>query len=331
MTLQQDETGVGPSMDDAQAATQKQPPKRSRLRRIAIGASLALGLLVVTVIGLAIAQYMIQSRAATQGGDVKGLEVAIATNQKSKEIEVPEEPRHPIEPAIERAKECLQHSHRHISDYTAIATMRQRQEDGTLASEVTFLKVRDRKLDEEGSLVVPFAVYMKYLEPKLKAGREVIWVEGANDGKLIGHEPGLLNFTRYHLPPDGFLAMAGQRYPIWEIGLEKMIEKSIVHGEEERKDEQCEVEFIKGTVDGHSCTIHQIMHSEKKPQDTFYMAQMFIDDERHIPLRYVCYLWPEAEGEDPPVDEEYNYQDVKLNVGLTDVDFDPDNPEYNYP
>jgi len=45
----------------------------------------------------------------------------------------------------------------------------------------------------------------------------------------------------------------------------------------------------------------------------------------------VAYLWPEAEGEDPPVDEECNYQDVKLNVGLTDMDFDPDNPEYDYP
>jgi len=29
--------------------------------------------------------------------------------------------------------------------------------------------------------------------------------------------------------------------------------------------------------------------------------------------------------------EEYIYQDVKLNPGLEDSAFDPDNPEYNYP
>jgi hypothetical protein len=158
----------------------------------------------------------------------------------------------------------------------------------------------------------------------------VIWIEGANDGKLVGHEPGLFNFARYQLPPDGLIAMVGQRYPIWEIGLEKLVE-SIVLGGEERKQERCDVEFLEGTVDGHSCTISQVTHLEKKPQHTVYMAQLFIDDERKIPLRYVAYLWPEAEGEDPPMDQECTYQDVKLNLGLTDMDFDPDNPDYNYP
>jgi hypothetical protein len=317
-------------MDDAKPTTQKPPPKRSWLRRIAIGASLVLGLLVVTGVGLAIAQYVIQSRAATQGGDVKGPEVAIPTNPKSNEIEVPEETRRPIELALDRAKQCLQHSQRHINDYTAIATVRQRQKDGTLTDEMMFLKVRNRRLDKDGNLAVPFAIYMKFLKPKQKAGREVIWIEGANDGKLVGHEPGLLNLTRYHLPPDGLLAMAGQRYPIWEIGLERLVE-SIVREGEERKHERGDVEFFKGTVDGHSCTISQIIHHEKNAEYPLYMAQLFIDDERSIPLRYVAHLWPEAEGEDPPLDEEYTYQDVKLNVGLTDMDFDPDNPEYNYP
>jgi len=209
--------------------------------------------------------------------------------------------------------------------------MRQRQEDGTLTNEVMFLKVRNRKFDEDGNLAVPFAVYMKYLQPTLKAGREVIWIEGANDGKLVGHEPGLLNLSRYNLPPDGLLAMAGQRYPITEIGLEKLIEKLAASGVEEQKHEQYDVEFINGTVDGHSCTIIQIARARKESHSTFYMGQMFIDDERNIPLRYVAYLWPEAAGEDPPLDEEYDYQDVKLNVGLTDMDFDPDNPEYDYP
>jgi len=125
--------------------------------------------------------------------------------------------------------------------------------------------------------------------------------------------------------------MAGQRYSICEIGLERLVEQSVVSLGEERKHKQCDVEFIKGAVDGHSCTIYQIRLRERRPQHTFHMAQMFIDDERNIPLRYVAYLWPEADGEDLPLDEEYTYQDVKLNVGLTDMDFDPDNSEYNFP
>ncbi len=334
MTLRADDTNPGLSTDDAKPAAQKQPsqrPRRSRFRRIAVAVSLALGLLAVIAVGLGIAQYVIQSRTARQGDQVKGPEVVVPSKQKGDEIEAPEKTRDPIELGLDRMRGALQHSQEHIRDYTAIVTLRQRQEDGTLTDEAMFLKVRNRKLDADGNLAVPFAVYMKYLAPQMKAGREVIWIEGENDGKLIGHEPGLLNVTRYHLPPDGLLAMAGQRYPVWDIGLERLIEKSVDHGAEEWKREQCEVEFIEAIVDGHSCTITQITHSTREPHNPFYMAQMFIDDKRKIPLRYVAHLWREAEGEDPPLDEEYNYQEVKLNVGLTDMDFDPDNPEYNYP
>ena len=31
------------------------------------------------------------------------------------------------------------------------------------------------------------------------------------------------------------------------------------------------------------------------------------------------------------LEEEYTSLDRKLNVGLTDMDFNPDNPEYKYP
>lgn len=33
----------------------------------------------------------------------------------------------------------------------------------------------------------------------------------------------------------------------------------------------------------------------------------------------------------PVLEEEYTYMDVKLNVGLTDEDFDPDNKTYQFP
>ena len=35
--------------------------------------------------------------------------------------------------------------------------------------------------------------------------------------------------------------------------------------------------------------------------------------------------WPETPGGEPPLEEEYTYLDVELNVGLKDSDFDPDN------
>ena len=38
---------------------------------------------------------------------------------------------------------------------------------------------------------------------------------------------------------------------------------------------------------------------------------------------------PNLDGE-PVLEEEYTYTDVRVNVGLTDLEFDPDNPEYDF-
>jgi hypothetical protein len=55
-----------------------------------------------------------------------------------------------------------------------------------------------------------------------------------------------------------------------------------------------------------------------------------MDDEWKIPVRYAAYAWPKTAGVDPEVIEEYTYQKIKINVGLTDKDFDVANSEYNF-
>ena len=61
------------------------------------------------------------------------------------------------------------------------------------------------------------------------------------------------------------------------------------------------------------------------------LAEVVIDRKRSLLLMYRSFGWPENEGEDPPLLESYAYHDVVLNVGLTDEDFSPDNPDYKYP
>ena len=62
----------------------------------------------------------------------------------------------------------------------------------------------------------------------------------------------------------------------------------------------------------------------------FYQAQVFIDDQLSLPIRYIAYDWPKRAGAPLEVIEEYNYLDLKVNVGLTDADFDPYNADYNF-
>ena len=51
----------------------------------------------------------------------------------------------------------------------------------------------------------------------------------------------------------------------------------------------------------------------------------------NVPIRYAAYSWPKDPGGKPVLEEEYTYLDVKLNVGLGEIDFDPDNPGYDFP
>ena len=75
----------------------------------------------------------------------------------------------------------------------------------------------------------------------------------------------------------------------------------------------------------------QIMHPVKRPYFEFYRAEIFIDRELNVPIRYAAWTWPPTGTDTPVLEEEYNYRDIRLNVGLTDRDFDPDNPTYNFP
>jgi hypothetical protein len=193
-------------------------------------------------------------------------------------------------------------------------------------------KIRNRKV-VDGRVVVPFAVYMKFLKPSEMAGRECIWIEGANEGKLWAHEtPGLKNIFTARLDPTGWMAMQGNRYPITEAGVETLTARLVEKGERDRHRGECEVKFFKGAkINGRMCTLLQVTHPVKRPYFDFYQAEIFVDDEMQIPVRYAAFLWPETPGGERVLEEEYTYFNVKTNVGLTDADFDWRNQAYQFP
>jgi len=78
------------------------------------------------------------------------------------------------------------------------------------------------------------------------------------------------------------------------------------------------------------CTVLEVTQPNRHPQLEFHQAQVFIDDTLNLPIRYISYDWPAKQGAPLEVIEEYNYVDLKINVGLTDADFDPRSPQYNF-
>jgi len=237
---------------------------------------------------------------------------------------------HPLDRALEIAESGLANIRGNIRDYTAIMVKRERVNGELLDPE--FMSVKVRNSHSSAGKEVPFSIYMKFLKPRAVKGREVIWVKGRNEGKIIAHDAGAIRgLITVHLEPTGSFAMAGNRHPIYEAGIENLVKKLIEKGTRDRSAGPCKVRYVNNTkINKRSCTMIQVTHAEKKAPYEFHKAQIFIDDELQIPVRYASYLWPSSPGEKPPLLEEYTYVNVELNVGLTDRDFDPQNAAYDY-
>lgn len=238
----------------------------------------------------------------------------------------------PLDTAMQIARDGLSQCRAQINDYTAMLVKRERV-DGVLGEhDFIFVKVRNRKI-VDGQLVQPLSVYLTYLKPTAVKGREVIYVEGQNDGNMIAHEGGFKGrfLPTMPLPPTGMLAMRGQRYPITEIGIENLIVKLIERGETARRYPDVTCAFRKNAkVKDRVCTVLEVTQPNRHPELDFYQAQVFIDDTYNLPIRYISFDWPTKQGDPLSVIEEYNYLDLKVNVGLGDADFDPKNPQYNF-
>src|SRR5271157_183147 len=118
-----------------------------------------------------------------------------------------------LEEVLVTAHQALDEIEHKVHDYSTVIVKQERIGD-QLIQTVMFAKIREK----------PLSVYLYFLDRsdnKGVKGREVIYVQGRNDDKMIVHTPGWQDATlgKRTLPPKGFLGMLGERYPITEIGL----------------------------------------------------------------------------------------------------------------
>jgi hypothetical protein len=245
---------------------------------------------------------------------------------------------HELDPILEIARKALQNHLEKHQDYTAVLVKRENV-GGKLTPECKMaMKLKYGVPNQETGPERPVSVYLKSLEPKSQAGREVIWVQGRNDNKLTAHEAGLLGMVSVDLKPESRLAMIGNRYPITEIGIEKLLRKLIERGERDRNSGPATVRTTENTeMNGRQCCLMEIVHESptavldgKTVEFEFHLAQIYIDQEQRIPLKYASFGWPKKPDGAPELLEEYSYVDLKFNVGLTEKDFDSKNPAYRF-
>jgi len=198
--------------------------------------------------------------------------------------------------------------------YTAIFHKQEVVNNKTLARETILLKFRK-----------PFKVYMKWIKEPFK-GREILYVDGWNNNRLKAHESGVIGLLTVNLDPKGSLAMKGNRHPVTDLGLANVtrkigfnLRKGVKNGEFDLK------ELGDETVYGRKTTKLEAIYPKDKSKGYYcYRAVLNLDCEYKVPIKIQIFDWNDR------LVESYGYENLKFDVGLTDADFDPDNPDYRF-
>jgi hypothetical protein len=229
----------------------------------------------------------------------------------------------PLAKALALAQDSLDALNQ-IKDYTCIFVKRERVGGELLPQERLEMKLRHH----------PISVYMRFLEPESSAGQEAIYVEGQNDGKLIGHTTGLKGRVVGSVPldPTGYLAMMNNRYPITNAGMKNLATLLLKLGKRSDLLKNCRVKFVEDQkVDERPCLLIEIDNPRTPGEFKLATARIWLDREWNVPVRFESWEWPEESGAEPVLLEQYSYLQLKFDQGLTDLDFDPANPAYDFP
>ena len=255
------------------------------------------------------------SPVAAQPAASAGAPAAPAVAAKG-EFDLTQKPgEHPLAPVLRTLKATQDEIDRNVHDY-ACTFFKQERVDGELGEQQQILmKVRHE----------PFSVYMSFLKPF--AGREVLYVDGENSGKMVVLDAGFKRMLgKMNIDPRGTLAMSGQRRPITDVGIRNLTIKLTKMWEKESQFAECEVTTQPGSkLGGRSATMIQVVHPVPRQDFKFYAARLFLDNELKIPIHFDAYTWPEQAGGEPPLDESFTYSNLKLNNGYTAREFDATN------
>jgi outer membrane lipoprotein-sorting protein len=210
----------------------------------------------------------------------------------------------------------MERAYEQVRDYTTTMYKQERVKGRLLPREE--IQVKFRK---------PLSLYLKWTGA-VNPGREVIYVKGWNDDKIRAHKGSFPDMT-VNLRPDASLAMQGNRHQITEahfgnvIGL---IARDARLSESRPQDRVRYLDLGEQVVYGARSRCLEARTPSTGLLPIYYAARAKIcfDLKTKMPTR--IQVW-DADG---ALLEDYGFQGTRLNVGLTDADFDPANADYNF-
>ena len=218
----------------------------------------------------------------------------------------------PVDLALRWGEAMLQRMEA-VNDYSCTLVKRERINGKLSEHQYIEAKIRHR----------PFSVNLSFVAPDHVRGREAVWVEGKNNGKLLAKGVGLQSiFGAVSLDPKGRFAMQDTLHPITDVGMLNLATTMIASTRRDAQIGEVNVTFHKNSrVGERRCTCIQFHHPVRRRELRYHVSRIFVDDELTLPIRFEGYTWPtQAEGA-PLLIEEYTYLNLKLNNGFRDGDF----------
>jgi len=174
----------------------------------------------------------------------------------------------------------------------------------------------------------PMDLYVHWPEGD-KKGREMLFKKGWNGDKLrvrVGSWMPNLN-----LEPTGSMAMKGSRHSLFWIPISHTVDLIVSDTKRVRADpSHAPVVRDHGAalVGGESS--HCFESDLPKQEVSSYYAhrvEVCVSNSTFLPTRIRAY---DRNGDEYRLVEQYEFLNTKVNPGLSDVDFDPDNPAYDF-
>jgi hypothetical protein len=246
-----------------------------------------------------------------------GQVITASAQSKSDESEPPKE--HKLAPAIRIAEQAKQVADG-LEDYSANYYKKEIVNNRVIVHSMS-MKIRHE----------PFSTYLRFHKPH--EGREVIYVKGANQGNLLAHETGLKSVVgTVSLHPESQEALSESKHPITEIGIANMAKHIIEQWKFESKYGECEVKYFPNAKlgDKQACKVIESSHPVPRKQFKFHKTRLYIDKETNLPIMVEQFGFPPQQGAEPPLLEVHIYSNVRTDLGMTDIDFSPNNPNYGF-
>jgi len=224
---------------------------------------------------------------------------------------------HPLQPLIRLAETRLQKFDSEVQDYTCKVVKRE-----TLRGVLQPLEFMNAKIRQD-----PFSIYVQYLSPTSVKGRELLYVDGQE--KLLVKRGGRrFAFYTTSVSLDADIVKESSNYSIKDMGFARLLEKMLEISKQELLRQDTEVTYYEGVkIEGRLCTMAQIRHAQHQKDFDFYIVRLYIDDQMQLPVRFEAWGWPE---DGLKLMEEFTLLEVNFNQGLTDLDFDHNNPKYGF-